>query len=55
MGVGVMRDYKLKLRELNLSHTLGYTGKTYIITYWSRRRRHKTWSDAQETKGPESI
>ena len=24
MGVGVMRDLKLKLRDLNVSHTLGF-------------------------------
>ena len=26
MGVGVMRDYNLKLRDLHVSHTLGYVG-----------------------------
>jgi hypothetical protein len=26
MGVGVMRDSKVKLRDLNDSHTLGYAG-----------------------------
>jgi hypothetical protein len=27
MGVGLMRDYTLKRRDLNTSHTLGYTGR----------------------------
>jgi len=27
MGVGVMRDSKVKLRDLNDSHTLGCTGR----------------------------
>ena len=26
MSVGVMKDYKLKLRDLYVSHTLGGTG-----------------------------
>ena len=26
MGVGVMRDWKLKLRDLHASHTLGLRG-----------------------------
>jgi hypothetical protein len=25
MGVGVMKDYKLKLRNLHVSHTLGWS------------------------------
>ena len=29
MGVGIMRDEEQKSRDLNTSHTLGYTGKTY--------------------------
>jgi hypothetical protein len=32
------------------SHTLGSSGKTCKIAYWSWRRRHKAWLDAQETK-----
>ena len=27
MGVGTMRDYMLKLRDLLVSHTLGYVGE----------------------------
>ena len=27
MGVGIMRDYTLKRRDLNVSHTLGYVGR----------------------------
>ena len=27
MGVGIMRDYKLKRRDLNSSHTLGCSGR----------------------------
>jgi len=27
MGVGVMRDYKLKLEDLKASHTLGGAGE----------------------------
>ena len=31
MGVGVMRDQTLKLRELNASHTLGCVGRIYNL------------------------
>ena len=27
----------------------------YTIVIWSHRRRHEAWSDAQETKEPESM
>jgi hypothetical protein len=27
MSVGVMKDYKLKLRDLRASHTLGWPGR----------------------------
>ena len=32
MGVGVMRDYTSKLRELSVSHALGCAGETYSKT-----------------------
>jgi hypothetical protein len=30
----------------------GEDAPQYTIVIWSRKRRHETWSDAQETKGP---
>ena len=29
MSVGVMKDYKLKLRDLHASHTLGWLGNVH--------------------------
>ena len=59
MGVDVMSDQMLKRRDLNSSHTLGYTGKTgrkpspnLVVT---SQKETQGWSDSQETKGPECI
>ena len=57
MGVGIMRDETLKRRDLNASHTLGCVGKTYRKTSGGHSAgvTEETWSDAQETKGPECM
>ncbi len=44
-----MRFKELKLTELNVSHTLGSTDKSYRIPYCSYRR-HKSWLDTKDVR-----
>ncbi len=50
MGTGIMRDLTLKRRDLDDSPTLGCVGTTY-----SGHVEGESWSDTEETKGPECM
>jgi hypothetical protein len=39
MSVGVMKDYKLKLRNLHVSHTLGWSWFLFYLFYYESRKR----------------
>ena len=47
MSVGVMKDYKLKLRDLHVSHTFGCVG--------TRTPKHSDEVNRRECDGLESV
>jgi hypothetical protein len=57
MSVGVMKDERVKLRNLRVSYTLGYSGNwnTYEFVYYESRKRDLQTGSMYECRCDERL